>query len=266
MSLKMNAIRILLPLLFAFCTLGTQGAQAQSSPTRANRQASQPDGGITREQAAKIIEELQMIRTLLQEKQESTANPGADPAPGPEKKLGTLGDHVLGSASAPVTLVEFVDLQCPFCAQFQSRVLPELKTKYIETGKLRLAVFDFPLESHVYAAPAAAFAVCAGKQGKYWEVHDTILNSEEVATQDMLAHVGRAAMLDQAALDACLKDGQISAQIGHNVNLARQIGVVGTPTFLLGKSQPTGAQGTMIHGAPSLQAVEERIDALLPKN
>jgi len=74
----------------------------------------------------------------------------------------------MGSEKAPVTLVEFVDLQCPFCTEFQKDVLPELKRRYIDTGKLRLSVIDFPLPSHAYAETAAAFARCAGAQGKYW--------------------------------------------------------------------------------------------------
>ena len=79
----------------------------------------------------------------------------------------------------------------------------------------------------------------------------------------MLGDVAKLAMLDQAKIDECLKDGQASAQISQEQNLAGELSVVGTPTFLLGKTQPVGAEGTIIAGAPSLESLEEKIQALL---
>src|SRR5260370_1327102 len=83
---------------------------------------------------AKIIQELQMIRMLLQKQVDGKASinaPDQVKIGSPEKKLASLGKNIIGNDSAPLTLVEFVDLQCPFCIQFHNDVLPELRRKYI---------------------------------------------------------------------------------------------------------------------------------------
>lgn len=268
----MNGTRSLLLILFLFGTGAGAGVATGQSPTgSSSAQVSSPEPGITREQAAKIIQELQMIRMLLQKEAEERApvNPNSlskeeqSLGTGPQGKLVTLGDHILGSDNAPVTLVEFLDLQCPFCMEFHRAILPELRQKYIDAGKLRLAVSDFPLESHVYAIRAAVFAKCAGKQGKYWEVHDSLLNSGAVATQETLGRIAREEHLDQTRLDECLQDAKNMEEIQTELGVARRLGVIGAPTFLLGRTQPTGAEGTIIQGAPSLPLFEARIDELL---
>src|ERR1700741_1407020 len=73
------------------------------------------------------------------------------------------GEPALGSATAPLTMVEFTDYQCPYCRRFQAEVWPKLKRYYVDTGKLRYIAPDLPLEFHAAAAPAAEAAHCAGE-------------------------------------------------------------------------------------------------------
>lgn len=211
-----------------------------------------------------------MIRMLLQKDLDSRAKNSVD-APAdkkaedvsPEKTLTSLGKHVLGRETAPITLVEFVDLECPFCIQFHNDVFPELRRKYIETGKLRFVVFNFPLPSHPYADPAAKLAVCAGLQGKYWEVFDTFLSSPHVATPDVILKVANDTQLDQKELDQCFNNDATEKALRHDEDAARGFGVYGTPTFLLGRSQGDGVAGRIIEGSPTLAALEEMIQELL---
>lgn len=88
-------------------------------------------------------------------------------------------DPVLGSPTAPVTIIEFSDYQCPFCYSFWQQTLPQIKKNYIDTGKVKFVYRDFPLNIHPMAEPSARAANCAGEQGKYWEYHDKIFGEQE---------------------------------------------------------------------------------------
>lgn len=95
------------------------------------------------------------------------------------KNLPTIDDDpILGSANAPVTMIEFSDYQCPFCHSFWKQTLPQIKKDYIDTGKVKFVYRDFPLNIHPMAEPAARAANCAGEQGKYWEYHDKIFGEQ----------------------------------------------------------------------------------------
>lgn len=88
-------------------------------------------------------------------------------------------DPVLGSPSAPVTMVEFSDFECPFCQQFHTATWPQLKAKYIDTGKVRYIYKDFPLANiHPHAQRAAEAAACMATQGKFWEYADTLFTNQ----------------------------------------------------------------------------------------
>ena len=85
---------------------------------------------------------------------------------------------MLGRADAPVTLVEFTDLECPYCRAFHVGAFERLKREYIDTGKVRFVSRDFPLDFHPNARPAALAVRCAGEQGKFWEMrHAVTLNA-----------------------------------------------------------------------------------------
>ena len=223
--------------------------------------------GITKEQAAKIVQELQMIRMLLEKGIDAKAKDLPAETTGiedeRERTIVDLGKNVIGSDKAPLTLVECVDLQCSYCMQFHKDVLPEISRKYIDTGKLRFAALDFPLPSHAYALPAAIFARCAGSQGKYWQIYDSFLSVPKVAVPEVLQNVARDIQLNPKDLDRCLKSAETSDEITQEIYVARDLGVFGTPTFLLGRSLPSGAVGRIISGSPSLPALESRIQKLL---
>src|SRR3989338_6612792 len=83
-------------------------------------------------------------------------------------------DPVKGSADAKITIVEFSDFQCPFCARFYTETLPMIEKNYIDTGKVKLVYRDFPLSFHQNAQKAAEAAECAGEQVKYYEMHNML--------------------------------------------------------------------------------------------
>lgn len=84
----------------------------------------------------------------------------------------------LGEEDAPVVVVEFTDFQCPFCQTAFTSSYPQLKKEYVETGKVKYVVKDFPLPFHANAQKAAEAANCASDQGKYWELHDKLFEEQ----------------------------------------------------------------------------------------
>ncbi|MCM2313008.1 MAG: DsbA family protein, partial [Steroidobacteraceae bacterium] len=81
---------------------------------------------------------------------------------------GTAEFNVIGRENAPVTIIEFTDLQCPYCARHATQTFPRLQREYIDTGKLRYTSRDLPLPFHSFAMPAAVASRCAGEQGRFW--------------------------------------------------------------------------------------------------
>src|SRR3989338_199678 len=88
-------------------------------------------------------------------------------------------DPFKGSKDAPVTIIEFSDYQCPYCARFDQQTLPALTDNYINTGKVKFVYRDFPLAFHKNAQKASEASECADEQGKFWEMHDKIFENQQ---------------------------------------------------------------------------------------
>jgi protein-disulfide isomerase len=132
--------------------------------------------GITQEQGKAILEELKAIKKELRAIKQNGFAPKTKPKgrPTTAQNVATLGSPTLGDLKAPVTLIEFTDYECPFCKKSYKNAMRKLKKEYIDTGKLRLVVRDFPLPFHKNARPAANAAHCAGEQDKFWPMHDAL--------------------------------------------------------------------------------------------
>lgn len=154
-------------------------------------------------------------------------------------------DPVLGNPEAPVTIVEFSDFQCPFCRRFYLSTLPEIKEKYVKTGKVKFIYRDFPLTSiHDMAKTYAEAGECADDQGKFWAIHDKIFNEQDkqgvgTVTDYTAADVKRWARelgLDGAKFDQCLDSGKYAAEVEKDFSDGEKAGVQGTPaTFVNGR-------------------------------
>ncbi len=112
-----------------------------------------------------------------------------------------IAGQMLGSPDAPLTMVEFTDLECPFCRQFYATTFEQLKTAYIDTNKLRYVSRDFPLEAiHPLAVTAARAARCAGAQGRFWEMRHGILKNNVALTKEFFLSGAEALQLDRATI------------------------------------------------------------------
>lgn len=96
------------------------------------------------------------------------------------------GEPILGKADAPVTMIEFSDFQCPFCARYTSQTFPQIKKEYIDTGKVRAVFKNFPLPFHSDAQKAAEAGECAAEQGKFWEYKEKLFqNQSNLSVSDL---------------------------------------------------------------------------------
>jgi protein-disulfide isomerase len=149
-------------------------------------------------------------------------------------------DAALGAATAPVTLVEFSDFQCPFC----QRVAPTLKRiKETYGDKVRVVWKDFPLTSiHPEAFKAAEAGNCAREQGKFWEYHDRLFANQQALQPDALKAHATAVGLDAAKFNACLDTAKYSERVQQQIGVGARLGINSTPAVFVNGRPVTGAQ------------------------
>jgi protein-disulfide isomerase len=144
-----------------------------------------------------------------------------------------------GSAKAPITIVEFADYQCPYCARGASTVTALLKRF---PGQIRHVFRDYPLGFHDRAVPAALAARCAGVQGKYWEMHDALFANVEALDEAALEARAKALKLDVKAFNACRVLEEHAQAVGTDFLAGQKAGVNGTPAYFVNGVLLTGAQ------------------------
>jgi protein-disulfide isomerase len=144
-----------------------------------------------------------------------------------------------GDASAPVTIVEFSDYECEFCGRAAGTVQKVLNDY---KGRVRLVHQSFPLASHRRAPKASEAALCAGEQGRYWEMHDSLLAGQATLGVDDLKARARALHLDVARFDTCLDTGRMAPVVEASRKLGEEIGVASTPAFYINGRLLSGAQ------------------------
>lgn len=186
-------------------------------------------------------------------------------------KVSVADEPVLGNKNAPVTLVEFVDYECPFCKRFFDQTLSDIKKSYIDTGKVKLVMRNFPLSFHQNAHKESQAALCARDQGgdsTYFKFHDQIFtkttsNGTGLAL-DQLPIIAGSVGLNVSQFQSCLDSGKYKDYVDKDIAYATKVGANGTPTWFVGKSTPDGTiDGQIIVGAQPFSAFQPTIDSLL---
>ena len=168
----------------------------------------------------------------------------------------TPDDRILGKPDAPVTIIEYASLTCPHCGHFAVDVLPKLKAKWIDTGKARLILRDYPLDEP--AMRAAMIARCA-PPAKFYAFIDTFFQDQQqwVMSKDHDAALARLALLggmNKTQFDACLANKSVEDKVLQSRLVAtKDLGVDATPTFFI--------NGIKFDGAPE----EDAMDAAISK-
>jgi protein-disulfide isomerase len=160
-----------------------------------------------------------------------------------------------GGATAPVTIVEFSDFQCPYCSRAEG-VVDEVMKKY--GNKVRLVYRDYPLSFHPNAENAAMASECAKEQSKYWEMHKAMFdNQAKLASTDLVETAGTLGM-DKDKFKTCLDSGKFRTEVQKDFQDGQKAGVSGTPTFFI--------NGVMIVGARDIASFSDIIDRELDRS
>ncbi|MEK0360613.1 MAG: DsbA family protein [Nitrosopumilus sp.] len=183
-------------------------------------------------------------------------------------KISVDNDPIIGNPDAPITIIEFSDFQCPFCARFYTQTLPLIYEEYIEPGKVKLVFRDYPIQSiHPNAVPAAIASECANEQGKFKEMHDTLFEKQnewgKQKTADALSLFSQYAtkiQLEQEVFDSCLTSGKYIEEISKDLDDGRDYGVTGTPGFFVGNDQIGYVE---LKGAQPFESFKKVIDSQL---
>jgi protein-disulfide isomerase len=204
-------------------------------------------------QGRSVIEMTPAIQRYLQEQQRAEAyealvadlrktGPAVKLVLDPPRAAVAIGadDPILGKATAPVTIVEFSDFQCPFCA----RVRPTLKTLSEHYGdRVRIVWKDFPLtQIHPQAFVAAQAGNCAREQGKFWEYHDKLFTNQQALQPDYLKKYAAETGMDAAKFNACLDTAKYSDRVQQTMGVGNGLGVQATPSIFINGRMLSGAQ------------------------
>lgn len=148
-------------------------------------------------------------------------------------------DPFFGPENAEVTIVEYSEFQCPYCA----RVVPtvnQIKEKYGD--RVKVVFKDFPLDFHQYAQKAAEAAQCAHEQGRFWEYHDMLFANQGSLDIASLKQYASGLGLNTEQFNSCLDSGKYAAEVQQDLSDGRAAGVSGTPTFFINGEKLVGAQ------------------------
>lgn len=196
-------------------------------------------------------------------------------APAPETgpvKVSVDDDAVLGDKNAPLTMVEFSDYECPFCKRYFDQTYPEIKKNYVDTGKLKIVFRDLPLSFHDPMATKEAIAAnCAREQAgdeAYYKMHNAMFtqttSNGNGLTVDKLYTIAGEVGLNATNFKTCLDSEKYKDEVAKDLADAGAAGADGTPTFFIGKSDPSGTiEGTRLVGAQPYNAFSTVIDGLL---
>ena len=181
-----------------------------------------------------------------------------------ESTVDITGAPTMGSSRANIVVIEFSDYECPFCQRYATTTFHELKTKYVDTGKVRYAFLNNPLDMHQNAQFLAALALCAGEQGRYWDVHERLFK-DSPKSRDEAIDIAKDSSVESVALTDCLQRPATGDRIKGDAAVARKLGLNGTPSFALGTVAPDGKVRltSLIRGNQPVDTFDEAIRQLL---
>ena len=177
----------------------------------------------------------------------------------------TGGSPIIGSPSAPITIVEFGDYQCHQCYNWFHNTKPSIFQNYVDTGKVNLVFVDLAFLGRD-SPKAAQASYCAEDQGKYWEYHNQLYISQESkidngwANSERLKSFAFSLGLDSELFDSCLDSGKHAKRVQSNIAEAKKFGVSGTPTFFI--IGPNGQQEKLV-GAQPYSVFTQVLDSMI---
>jgi protein-disulfide isomerase len=196
----------------------------------------------------------------------AAARPAPAVAPGSPANLDSLlaranRGRVKGPQTAPVTLIEISDFECPYCREFFETTYARLDSAYVRTGRVKLLFMVYPLPGHRESYPAAKAAFCAGVQGRFWPMHDRLFSTQrewvgDAAAAARFTRYAQALGLEMAAYRDCVDNDRVAPVVMNDVMQAAGAGVNGTPTFIVNGQK-------MLNGAVPFDDLKKELDEAL---
>ena len=198
--------------------------------------------------------------TQTQEQQQGTQGTQGAPDTQQVEQPDIENRPMMGDPDAPITIVEYSDFECPFCQRYFQQTYPTLKEEYIDTGKVNLVYKDFPLNNiHPLAEPAAIASKCvfklSGSDETFFEYHDTIFNNQNVLSESNLKKWALDVGVSESNYETCIENPEIASQVQADLEEGTQLGVTGTPSFVI--------DGELLVGAQPISAFRDVIDSKL---
>ena len=206
--------------------------------------------------------EIAKLELKILEKQLPTKQPNVP------LKISTDNDPVIGKLDAPITIIEFSDFQCPFCAKFHMQTLPTIMDEYINKGTVKLVFRDFPIQNiHPNAVPASIAAECANEQGKFEQMYHMLFEKQKEWSNLETAYAITAfnqyaseLQLNEEKFDSCIKNVKYIEEVQKDLNEGRTYGVTGTPGFFIGNEKIGFVE---LKGAQPFESFKKVIDSQL---
>ena len=173
----------------------------------------------------------------------------------------SLPDITIGSVKAPITITEYASMSCPHCAAFGENVFPMLRSKYIDTGKVRFVFREFPLDIKAAAASMLARCIADGDAEKFFGAVRLLFQQQDALmaqTKNTLMLIGKQAGMSEQAVETCEKDQVLLDKLAADQRFALNVlKVDSTPTFFV--------NGERLKGAMSFEELKEKLKPLLKK-
>lgn len=171
-----------------------------------------------------------------------------------------------GPANARIALIEFSDFQCPYCGQYARETYPRIEDQFLKSGQIAYMFFNLPLEqAHPFALRAGTAAECAGRQSKFWDMHDVLFkNQGKLDGPALIEHAGSIG-LRMPEFETCLSDSQSAARIRSEMNEAKALEVAGTPTLFVAELQSATEARALyrIRGAASFDVIANAVKSAM---
>ena len=195
-------------MMLLFCFGLSQFVYAQSQ----NGVKDRPQGDLAalRTDVRALQAEQQQIISRLDELKQILQGSGQ---PSPVSSLSIRGEMFRGDSAARVAIIEYADFECPWCGEYERSTFPQILSEYIATGKVKYFYRDLPLPGHARAVPAAIAARCAGEQGKFWEMHDSLFAKQTALSPPALLDRAKTLGLDTTKFTECQSSEKYAADI-----------------------------------------------------
>lgn len=172
----------------------------------------------------------------------------------------------LGNQKAKIAIVAFEDYQCPYCESFHKNVFQEIKSKYIDTGKIIYSSRDLPLDFHPMALPAAIAAHCANEMGKFWQMHDALLSNQKALNRlgkDAISQYADEMLINKVEFNKCIDENRYGKHISKDIEDAGSLGITGTPSFIVGIIKNGEIDGIIVPGAYQFEVFDAAIKSMI---